>query len=408
MAGYYAGAYFTVAVGSSENPNVPFLGRLHPVYQPFGSSVGPHTIFCERIPSFSDVFSKSVNILLQRGWALQESALSKRTIHYQACGLVWECQSMVKPRHEMGNLSSQNIRDWGPSRSFNRLLTLRDGDEQHAGNYSRPVSEWLSEWMDLVCDYSSRNLTLQDDKLPAFSGIASAVFQKTGWTYLAGHWKESLLTSLCWSVRGVYNNGSFSFLKPMPANEGSPSWSWASVNGRVGYLYPESRNPNEYLRPYAKVLGSEFIAAGLNPFGQTRGGWVTLQGQITVARLSFDSSKPGFYLQPMTKSSTFPLKVYIDTLLETCDCKTPIFHGAKTLRRIPASATYDPLTFKHVFVELLLIMQLDGGRRYYLVLGRSQTVNGAHVRLGLLEGFEISWKQFYDDHVKTPIIVTII
>lgn len=327
--------------------------------------MGPDTIFCERIPTWSDVFTNDLNALLRRGWAFQESALSKRTLHYSACGLVWECRSTMIPHYEIKSPRMQTRAARGPAPKLSRLLTPSYDNERQerippAQESERSRSRAI-QWMDLVSDYSSRSLTWNQDKLPALSGIASAVSQATGWTYLAGHWEQVLLSSLCWSV-------SSSFAIPISASEGSPSWSWASINGQVESCNPYcdprcdvDTGPYDGREIRARALDSACAAAGLNPFGQTKGGYVTLLGCITVARLGFKSSSSRYYVQPLTQSSspTHGLFAKIDTLLEECDCKKPIFHGTKTFRRKHESTAYDSPDSKSIFIELLLIVQGD-------------------------------------------------
>lgn len=410
MAQYYVGAYFTIAADSSENPFVPFLGRSHPIYQPCSNSMGLDTIFCERIPTLSNVLSNDLDALSRRGWAFQESALSKRILHYSACGLVWECRSITMPQHEIRSPQMRTRPDGGPAPRLSRLLTLSYDKERRECILSAQTSEWSKTWiflwMDLVRDYSLRSLTWDKDKLPALSGIASAVSQATGWTYLAGHWENALPICLCWTV-------CTSFPIPIPAGEGSPSWSWASINGPVqpysSYFDVDTHGDIDRTI-HARVLNSECAAAGLNPFGQTKGGYVSLQGHIIVARLRFSASYSKYYILPITglNDPAHALIINIDTLLEECDCKTPIFHSTKTLRRKHASARYDSSGPENVFVELLRIMEFEHGLSVYLVLGRSPTVHGAHVRLGILGVNEWELEKFRAGELPEPIVVTMI
>lgn len=441
MAQYYSRAYITLAADLSENPSVPFLGQIHPIYEPFSAGMGADTIFGERIPVIKDLFSQDLNALPGRAWAFQESALSKRIIHYAACGLVWECRSitLIKAHHIITDLLRWTRSEGGLVRTFSQGFTQRNDNGRPAAIFSgqmcpRPLDllfQWmdllvrtaissrqtsrrpldlLPQWMDFVCDYSSRSCTLLKDKLPAISGVARAVSQSTGWTYLAGNWEETFPISLCWSVHHRKRTRSSPFPMPMPASEGSPSWSWTSINGEVEYYGRDWLEYDFSQEVYAKVLNSKCPATELNPFGQTKGGYVTLQGNITVAQLSFNRTSLKYVLKPMNQSAFAAAgnEVSIDTFLEECECKTPIFHGAKTLRRRPEAATYDPPRLENIFVELLLMWQRDFRTQVFLVLGRSPTVHGAHVRLGLLHTGEIDQFRFRAGKVRRPVVVTII
>lgn len=79
-------------------------------------------------------------------------------------------------------------------------------------------------WYEIVSRYSMRELTKDDDKLIALMGVAELVQLCTKRTIVAGIWEEALLFDLLWSTS-------------QPAEKRSscvvPTWSWASVHGRV-------------------------------------------------------------------------------------------------------------------------------------------------------------------------------
>jgi len=80
-------------------------------------------------------------------------------------------------------------------------------------------------WFGQVKEYSKRRLTVDTDKLIAISGIAERVRQKTGRSYVAGIWEETIHEDLLWRVCGK--------LSPRPLKYRAPSWSWASVDGTI-------------------------------------------------------------------------------------------------------------------------------------------------------------------------------
>jgi hypothetical protein len=65
---------------------------------------------------------------------------------------------------------------------------------------SPPEKAWEYNWLRLVEDYTSRHLTREDDNLPALAGVAKFIHRATSSTYLAGHWRSSILETLCWKV----------------------------------------------------------------------------------------------------------------------------------------------------------------------------------------------------------------
>lgn len=87
-------------------------------------------------------------------------------------------------------------------------------------------------WQGIVSYYSSRDLTQIADKLSALAGLArliSEALSVESGSYLAGHWKEDLISSLLWYVSS-----------PKTPNRSTPyrapRWSWASVNGQINYF----------------------------------------------------------------------------------------------------------------------------------------------------------------------------
>lgn len=44
----------------------------------------------------------------------------------------------------------------------------------------------------LVCEYMSRNISFETDRLVAWSAISGEVGRRTNWEYLAGLWKQDM------------------------------------------------------------------------------------------------------------------------------------------------------------------------------------------------------------------------
>jgi hypothetical protein len=52
--------------------------------------------------------------------------------------------------------------------------------------------------MGLIPQFSQREFTKAEDKLPAFTGVAKYIGDVTGYDYVAGIWKSRLLIELIW------------------------------------------------------------------------------------------------------------------------------------------------------------------------------------------------------------------
>lgn len=138
--------------------------------------------------------------LRYRAWVLQERELSKRSIHFGRNQLLWECKQ-TKGSAQLPWLEMKKKRG----------LTYPEG------------------WLQLTEDYSRRDLTKSMDKLPALAGIAE-VYQRQhrGAQYLAGLWSDQFPAALMWH--------SVNPLARRHEAYRAPSWSWASLNGRISYV----------------------------------------------------------------------------------------------------------------------------------------------------------------------------
>jgi len=91
-------------------------------------------------------------------------------------------------------------------------------------------NKYYSLWRQLVQNYTLRDLTYPDDRFPALSGVASEIQKRIDDIYIAGLWRDDLHRGLVWEV---HRSGP-------AAKYRAPSWSWASIDGRV--LFKEKGN----------------------------------------------------------------------------------------------------------------------------------------------------------------------
>ena len=132
-------------------------------------------------------------------------------------------------------------------------------------------------WFELIGTYSRGNLTQTEDKLIAIAGVAQAVQDATGFTYLAGLWAEHLLFNLLWFVRRGPGR--------RPAVYRAPSWSWAALDGNVGHdIVPETSKLKMSLGDrQAEVIDWRVKAAGEDQaaaFGPVVDGWIKIRGVL--------------------------------------------------------------------------------------------------------------------------------
>lgn len=219
-----------------------------------------------------------------RGWTLQERLLAPRTLSFGLQQCSFECangfvdeagRSTQLPRVTESYLSKKSMlqlrqdRGWlilawrALSRRFGLPAVVRLWDAYNIGWSSHgeldvPGGYWATYfdyWRGIVTQFSQRQLTNNADKLPALSGLADEVQRATGSVYVAGMWKDELVTSLAWSCGYLYNPsgwpresagtippGSLAAAAGWPPTGTqqqfdfvAPSWSWASVKGVISF-----------------------------------------------------------------------------------------------------------------------------------------------------------------------------
>ncbi|KAI0426823.1 heterokaryon incompatibility protein-domain-containing protein [Xylaria sp. FL1042] len=84
-------------------------------------------------------------------------------------------------------------------------------------------------WYDIVESYSRGKLTVPTDKLIALKGIQDEIAYATGFTYMYGLWRESLVTDMLWfAIEGPGRR-----LQTVQGASVAPTWSWASIDAPV-------------------------------------------------------------------------------------------------------------------------------------------------------------------------------
>ncbi|KAL8368494.1 hypothetical protein RB599_004102 [Gaeumannomyces hyphopodioides] len=209
-------------------------------------------------------------ILQTRGWALQEELLSPRWVAFEPSQVYFRCDKFVE--YESG-----------------RRVQPPDGESCFLSKGRVTFLE--GDWLNVVEGYTERQLTFETDKLAAIAGLArefavlrsanaGVSVQAAQDDYCAGLWKSQLLEGLLWGRPGFPKAGeiaSFARTETFVA----PSWSWASVNGRVKFADRSLGSD----KPKAELLHVIAEPAGSDPLGQVSSGLLVLRGQCFWATL---------------------------------------------------------------------------------------------------------------------------
>jgi len=204
--------------------------------------------------------------LSSRGWILQESLLSPRILHYTAEELTWECsvesrcECQVRP-HQFG---------------VERPLRLMVDD--------LPFED---KWATLVDHFTNRSLTDQHDKLPAIAGLARQMHNATAASYWAGLWSDTFPRALLWWILDRYHS-----LDPVKCISRrivpyqAPTWSWASVTGRVMLAHRETALISD-LEDFTLSV----VPKGIDPYGSLQSASITAKAYLALVSVS-DSPGP--------------------------------------------------------------------------------------------------------------------
>lgn len=100
--------------------------------------------------------------------------------------------------------------------------------------------EFHSGWYQIVGNYSVRNLTKHTDKLAAIEGLAMFV----PFSFIAGLWENVFAINLLWTLA-----------KPSETRPDRkiPTWSWASVDGRISHQLRVRASSNLFNRGSWKI-----------------------------------------------------------------------------------------------------------------------------------------------------------
>jgi hypothetical protein len=208
-----------------------------------------------RFPVFLDYITLPEEPLSGRGWTLQERVLSRRTLHYSGQQMFFECN---KAYHGEDGLFLHARFDTIHQKINGRNIDLKGIDSEGQPSISKDAS--LKFWYRLLWIYGKRKLSKPSDKLPAISGIASIFARRLNDQYVAGLWRSDLIGSLSWQSPNCKRVREYR----------APSWSWASVDGIIGFT------PEFLYKPLATIIDVKVDLKGANPYGEVSEGRIKI------------------------------------------------------------------------------------------------------------------------------------
>ncbi|KAF3808665.1 hypothetical protein GCG54_00006532 [Colletotrichum gloeosporioides] len=319
MRSVYGNSYVNLAASSAINVDEGFFSKTERYkYYSGGLYARVRTNEFSAVRNFygDTVYDESFTYthLATRAWTLQERLLPARTIYFGNTGIFWECRSGFR-----SEFLPPGIR--GLARSH--LVCPED-------------RAW--KWRDIVSQYSRAQLTDPEDHLPALAGIARRQHEVTGHQYLAGMWRESLVTELVWAVIGRRRRPAWR----------APSWSWISVDSPIlawGWDI-DFKDHRVDMQQYISVTDAWTTLSSPDCFGKVSDGLLSLACSVLMqARLLgaakfeeiSDEDETYHYQFVSVNGAKERFHVFIDALGDEGDCDEvyllPIYGGSWGSRR---------------------------------------------------------------------------
>ena len=229
MGDIYQGSFLTISASSSvdkdggclfaDRQEVP---KLSVPFNPKFNELKEEFFLAKASRSFKELCVSGP--LSTRAWAVQERYLSHRVLHCTEDQLFWECHSNTVS--ESGQAIFLEAR-----KQYREAWARKLSDKNSPAALTTPLPTLDPEiimrlWNKLLEGYSEREMSFEDDKLPAISALARRFSRHTKSGYFAGIWESHLLDGLQW-----YNPGVSKLRHPK--NYRAPSWSWAAYDGKI-------------------------------------------------------------------------------------------------------------------------------------------------------------------------------
>lgn len=360
MGSIYQNSYLTISATNSGDANARCLHeRRKPVIIPYENTTRKQLAVRARrvLKHHPDTAStggpaRPIGPLTSRAWALQETVLSTRVLHYTATEVLFEC----KTSYRCECLPERKAWPTTPSLIPKAVAS------------KNPNAVWQA-WQSIVGQYTSRDLTVASDKLPAISGIASKIRKATHSDYIAGLWKHNLASDLLWSATNTSSHVALDIWR-------APTFSWASLDVPVHYVTLDDEERESFVSAI-NLVSITVTPKGLNPLGTLQDARMTLRALIKTAVLASEQNN-GEWTYALLIKGTSSIPIAPDCRLHEVTIKGEGGGEDKMVHR--ARSDEMPHTFTAA-VSCMVVARYDNIVAG-LVITQSQNHPGAWERLG--------------------------
>jgi hypothetical protein len=310
MSSVYGHSILTIAILSIKTQ----VGRLSDDFANISS------LICQIKARWTDVASEDCYIfedsmwrdcvsfapLNRRAWVLQERILSKRILYVHKTQYFWECNQQtacelfpVQMPPQMRCMPGDTSHKEARPNIEQILLDHHDYKQNPYFFWSRVIEKYT------VCE-----LTRAEDKLIAVSGLAQRVAAITNDSYLAGLWARHLEVQLMWQVQDPPTAKFLVPVSPEDSRYRAPSWSWASVDGKVLLTTPHI---DEDILALVEIVSADVKTVTEDRTSQVQNGFLTVTGVLIPTAYHLDASRSsGGRLVVASMGSSKEFNIFVD------------------------------------------------------------------------------------------------
>jgi hypothetical protein len=307
MAQIFEGSFLTIAAAASKDDtdllfvkdNIHFPSSK--IHVGRTNSESPYVV-CARIPfGYHPADKSSISVshkvypLLTRAWVYQERLLATRILYFGE-ELSWECRETSVCECLGANRGTKH----------DHSLTLFPG---------YPIEKLHLKWQEMIEEFTWLQLSHEEDRLPALSGLAQQYQRQLKSEYLAGLWKENLVADLMWYAYPSCGKDAQRYSTKRPRKWRAPSWSWASVEGPICFSRfcptADMETSTESVIPWIEIVSAGCSASSLDPLGMVGKGQLVIKGRGRPAYLRHREKDAGHESRHFTVKHTGISSVYV-------------------------------------------------------------------------------------------------
>ena len=307
MASIFEGSFLTIGAAVSPNDTASLFFRdtkhasslkNHVGRTRDGHSSTIHSripLGCHPADSSSSNQIREDYPLMTRAWVYQEKLLAPRILYFGE-ELSWECREA----------SACECSGAGNGAKHGHSLSLAP---------AYPAEKLHLKWQDIVEEFTWLQLSHEQDRLPALSGLAQQYQSRLKSAYLAGLWRTNLITDLMWFAYPDLSKNPKRYSTQKLQTWRAPSWSWASLEGPIRFCrtlqIAKAEHDVENVTYWVEIVSATCTPSSLDPLGTVASGRLALRGRSRESFLQHRENCTGRETRQFSITHSSPRFSYI-------------------------------------------------------------------------------------------------